>query len=577
MNLFTETTSFWGWFGTVIRNFLRIRPWTTLAIILMASASRVFYVLAFFMPLKVILLAGSPGVPRYFQFFITPEQKTAWIVGFTLGAIACYILTMILDALVDRLALAGSAQVLRQAQVIPLLNNQQAVVQGYYAKFCGICADSTFVTAGLLVGLLINTQLFIFVVGIMVFFYVFTAFFARSYDQLEPRPLAAYIRDNLLNYLKVLASLVFLSSFIVLLIPLLLSEDANILAAILSIIILRQLAGSLVAIVKDTVTLAGARHRIDALVFKDIQLQEKEAPEEVVFRELFNKRNRNQRAEHELGRVMALPAKPDVTWLDPVIPGVSYFAITVAGEQAAEKRHYRMDVYSPKHLQKLEHEAFLFSHVSRSGLHAPKLITQYFAGSFQCQICEAGSGERPTGADWGALQKTLIGRRWGHSPPPGLVAAYCSSSPLLPQRLDENLVSSMQVAVDTEAEADNLGRLLEKLPVIREKLEKLPLYIYNPDLQPHQIMLAGDGEPLVMTWCRWSLEPLGAGIPINLKEVDLAEILDTVRATRNDVSAELAPADILFAAGCQELERMIRGRRYKAALQQAAKILTGMA
>jgi len=572
MNLLKETASFWTWFYQVIRTFLLVSPWTTLLVILMAAFSRITSLLAFFLPLKVLLLAGSPGVPRYFQFFIEPDQKMGWIIGLIFGAIACYITTIILERLTERFSLAGSEQVLKQARVIPVLTNQQEVAQNYYTKFCQIASDTLFMVVGLLVGLLLNFWVFVFFIGLVAVLFLLTLFLARDVDHVQPARAGVYIRDNLKGYVKVLASVVFLSSFIVLLLPFLLTEYSNILVAILSFLIIRQVLKSQTSIAKEAVSLSEARHEINALIFPDEQFTEKESLEDKAFAQIFYKSSRQRLVEQELGRTMSLFGPLDVVWKDPVIPGIYTFGITVQSNPENNERHFLHQVFPFKQFQKLEHENFLFKHISRSRLKAPRVVTVFFAGPFQCRIIESGHHEHIPASKWPKLQKTLIQHVWSCQPSIELVHAYRSSTLLLHQRLSDNFCLQMQFAVDNDAEKEKLTRFMDNLPLIRERLHKMPLHIHNPDLDRNNVFLAQDNEVLIMTWCRWALEPMGAGMPSSLKENDLAQIIENIGSSRNDVSEDFCLEDVLLASRCHQLEKIIKNKRYKAALVLVDKI-----
>src|SRR5690606_9456503 len=99
MNLFRQTADFLSWFCRIIGRFVRVKRATTLTVVAAAVLSRVTNMLAFLLPLKIVLLAGSDGVPRYFQVIGSIDQKGPWILGLSIGAIACYAATLLLDAL----------------------------------------------------------------------------------------------------------------------------------------------------------------------------------------------------------------------------------------------------------------------------------------------------------------------------------------------------------------------------------------------------------------------------------------------------------------------------------------------
>lgn len=574
MNLFKETRKFLAWFFQVIGTFLRIRPWTTLGIVLMSAGSRVTSVVATLIPLKVILLAGSSGVPSYFRFFIGPGQKEIWIIILALGAVACYFFSVALDAMAARLSEKGSQHVLQEAEAIPLLNNQQDAARDYYSKFCRVLSDATFVLTAVIAGLFLNFWLFVFLTALIFAAFAFSALPARTIDQIPPGKMAAYIRDDLNNYTKILSTTLFLASFLFLLALFFLSESPNIIGAILSIIILRQMLGAQTQAVKDSVSLGKSRHEINALVFRDVQFKPRKNPIEKVHRELFNKETRQKIAEKELSDKMPLSAPPEVQWVDPAIPGLDIFAITARRNDPEEKIHLLQQVFAPKQYRKIEHELFLFQYVPRKELLAPDLISVFFAGPFQCQICSYGAGKPPDEEQWQEAEFELTRQIWSCRPPPELVRLYSASAPLLYHRLNRELISHLEIAVDTRDEQEKLELFRQNLAEIRKMLRSIPLYVYNPDFNRKNAVRGHADDFLVISWSRWTLEPLGAGLPKHLREKELEALLENVQSTRKDIPQNLSARDLTTAAMCFDLEGMIRKKKYKASLGMMDKIST---
>lgn len=566
MNLFKETSSFLAWFRQVMRTFLHVRPATTTSVVLMTVASRVSYVLATFIPLKVVLLAGYSGVPRYFRFFIDPEHKSVWIVVLASGAIAFYILSVVLNNLTERFSQTGSEQVLRRANVAPSSSNQQALAQNYYSRFCRISADTIFVAAWTLIGLLINFRVFLFVIGIMLVLFCVSAYMVRTLDEIEPAPAAVYIRYNLNNYVKILSSFVFLSSFVVLLIFFLFSDYSNVLAAILSIIVIRQTQSAITSTVRDSVRLASEKDKVNALVFRDKQLTQKEISGDRSYRFLFDRKARKELVERELSRIADLAGTPRVEWVDPLVPGVTCFDVSFKEEPSGEERHLRKYVFPPRQLQKLEHESFLFDHIQRDRLKAPKVVAQFLTGPFKCRLCEAGTGRPVPVSDWDNVRMELLKTAWSCRPPSALVNAYRASAPPLENSMNGDLMSSLQLAADTEEDRESLEDYVQYLDVIKARLKSVPLHIRNPDITPENVLISKENDFLVMTWTRWTLEPVGVGMPPGLKDGDLVEIMNRVRQTRKDVPESLVPNDFLFAALCREVDKHSRNKRYRQAL-----------
>ncbi len=137
MNLFHQTVSFIKWFSRVMAAFFRARPITTFFVIGAEASAAMTRILSLLLPLKVILLAGSTSVPRYFPF-IDQASKNLWIMALSVLAVAFYFLTLMLDAMVSRMSGDAGREILYKANELNILTNQEQTVKGYYAAFCEI-------------------------------------------------------------------------------------------------------------------------------------------------------------------------------------------------------------------------------------------------------------------------------------------------------------------------------------------------------------------------------------------------------------------------------------------------------
>jgi hypothetical protein len=571
MNLFHETTSFSAWLAEVIGTFLIARPATTLVVISVSSVARVMKLLNFFLPLKVILLAASDGVPSYFPF-IDPVHKLEWIVGLSISTFVWYGITLGLEALANRLSQDASSKVMQGAKEMIVLDNQGPVVQSCYTRVCQVCSNLLFVILGSAVMALLNLWLFLLVAGLSAIQFLLTSWVVGRGDEINPGPLKLYVTENLGNYLRILLSVNFLLGFVVILIPFL-AGGGNILVAILSILVLRQVLDSLVAITNEAVRLAKDKHRITPLVFRGVPLEMPEHQGSRSLRHLFLKANRQDRSGHVLSRAIDLSGDVDVRWSDSDIPSVNTMVIIARGSRETDKRYFQQQIFPPKALRQLENEEFLFRHIPRSRLKAPEILAHFKEGPFECQICDYGLGQVVPADQWRPWKQKLLNNAWGCQPTLALIAAYSAARPLMHHRLSNTLIDRLIVAVDSDEEAGTLSRFRDVLPAIHTRLQSLPLYVYNPDLSHRNTVIAGDDEVLAMTWGRWSLEPLGGG-PNDLGQEDqLVALLPLLRTLRTDLPATLMAEDIRLSGHCRDLEVQIGKQQYKAALHSVEQIL----
>lgn len=575
MNLLSSQAVFWPWFIKVLVTFLKARPLATAVIILTTLLERVTNLLSVLLPLKVILLAGSEGVPRYFAFFIDTTNKEIWIAILSFATVGMFIATSLLDTISRRISQWVSGEVLESANEISVIADQEQKASSYYSRFCSIVSYSIFFILSLVVLWFINLYLFLFLLLLIFSEIVFTAIAVLGNDDINPGRLKGFIINKLSNYLGTLKIINFLLGFFVILYPYFVGVDYNILFAIVSMILLRQSLNMLSSLVSDAVLLSKARHRVNTLVFRGYQLENKERPLSVALRDIFpNHRRERMVAEHIDAEKKSKNAEIKSLWVDSLVPSAKTFIVTFSDESVGSFKNFQQQVFPPNSVSRLNNESFLFEHVSRLRLKAPEVITRFSEGPFECILYHAGIGEAISGSEWRKCEFELLKDILSCQPPKSLVEAYSMSHPMLYNKIKDEFVSRVEVAIDTEAEAEVLAKFKSVVADLIRYLSKLPVYIYNPDIRPGNVIKeANDGGFLVMTWTRWQILPLGAAISSRYKPQQLEEALLAVRENRRDVADTFSVEDMSCANLCYELERAIRTERYKAALDIMHQLL----
>ena len=174
MRLFRETGTFIAWYGAVLGTLVRARPLTTVALVLYSVGSKIANMMARLLPLKVILLAGSDGVPSYFRPFLSPEQKTLGLIVLVVATVICYIADPVLDALANKLAESGSRRVVENANDIVLTEHRQKA-QSTYIDVAGMTAELLFALVFFSVIMRSNPPLFLLLIVFFAIMFAATA------------------------------------------------------------------------------------------------------------------------------------------------------------------------------------------------------------------------------------------------------------------------------------------------------------------------------------------------------------------------------------------------------------------
>lgn len=572
MRLWRDTRAAVTWYLRVMKTFLQAHPLVTVTSTVLFTLSEFMNLLAFFLPLKVLILAGSTGVPWYFAGFIAPEDKAAWVIGLAAAAVVAYFLTLVLQSVSDRLADRGGVKVLAMASEIGGTQRQRDKASSYYSRLCEIASGLFF--SIMVFGVLgfLNLPLVLTLLGLSVLQFFATMVVLGNDAHVEPSRLQELVLERTAELTKFFSSLTFLVCFVVLLVPFVTGQQANVIVAILSVLIIRFGLQRSAASVQYLVSMYRARHLIDPLVFRDRKIERPDLPADQALHVLFEKQARDERAAGEALGTHPGATEVSSTWIDPAVPGVYRFEISGLDRTSGAAFKLLKLSFARHRAEWPEHEEILFNFISRSALAAPPLVSSFTQGGLPCQILEVTGWEAVDGADWPDLEFEIFKRIWSLNLPQELVAAYRTSHQILRDRLTTQAVRKALIAMDTHEERDLLDEFCDRLPDVLARIDEVPLFPVNPDINRHGVLRNGD-EFRILSWFRWSLEPNGFLMPRKSSDEDLEMLLEPVRAQRSNHGADLTVPHLRLVASCKALDGMLMRMAYKQALGECRKIL----
>ncbi|MBB5022845.1 hypothetical protein [Desulfurispira natronophila] len=564
MNLYKEAITFSTWFAKINLKLLYMCPFITTSVIVAAVLSRITRLMAFFLPLKVIILAGSDRVPRYFQFFIEQEDKPQWIIIFTVGAIVSYIAYLLLDALSNHLSHIGGNKVASSANAMTVIANQETAARSYYERANQTVADTLFFTLGMLLIAFVNTTLFLYIITLLLAMFIISIYLTSNSIAALKR-LKSFVIEKTSSYVTILSSIIFLTGFLVILWPYLHGEGPNLLLSLLSLIVMKRSLSAADSAVVEAKKFTLAKTNINALIFRGHKIARRERIVEKAVQELFHKEARSEMAAEQLK--VSDSQNIQSLWTDSPLPGVSLLHIKHTENEITT--NYLQQIFHPRHKQMPEREAFLFSHIKRKQLHAPELVAGFQVDKYPCQITHFGNATPISGHSWqGTLWNILISH-WQLTPPKKLIKSYRLSYKLMHERLTPELVNKVRIAADNANENLAIDRFLADIPKISNIVQSIPLYIHNRDIQPGSVVMTADAtQPLITVWGRWSLEPVGARLPRNYTNEELTFAAELLSKSRLDADKGTIKADhLLLVNNIRNMELEVSRLKYRSALE----------
>ena len=129
------------------------------------------------------------------------------------------------------------------------------------------------------------------------------------------------------------------------------------------------------------------------------------------------------------------------------------------------------------------------------------------------------------------------------------------------------------MAIASDEQRVMLDSLMESLTCLVAKLQALPLVLHQPDLSQDTLWVTDNTSVLALNWGRWSLEPLGAGWPEGVTELQQLESAIIKAGESRPALRKVAIEDAELSALAFALERECNRQRYVQALDLLPRLM----
>lgn len=583
MYLIKKITGFLSWLRSATMILMSVSTATTTKLVLAIIGGQISSVLSVLLPLKVILLVGSDGVPVYFSFFITPQTKSYWVAILAIATIALFGLAQYLEQVVNRNATKGAQYLRNSANQAPIGANEDELATTTYQRVTDTCAKITFSALSLVVGLLILPHLFIATIVIILFQ---LGLISRSIDPSSQGAVGRsgrYLREETNHAVKLLKTINFFSVFILLLLSFLFLPNVNRLAALASIIISRQLFNGLGDFALNATKLAGDRERIDALLFRESRFAGTSASRGAALSAYFSAPKRLNRVKQltdvrsgaqshqDFGHLCSLDRVTESLWIDPGGYCWAIFDLYGPGGTLDGNRLFREYVYDGN-LRGLEQHDFLLQYLDCEALRCLRPVGQYTDGAFIGRIVEYGDLRPVAGRSWTLARQALLSHLWNLPIPDSLFSSFVAVHLQLHERIDDAFLDDLRLAADEDWAWSAYQRFGHMIPDMRDRVSRLPVFLLNYRLTPGNVLTTSSDEARLVAWNYWGLEPIGAGFQPGLDGASLLVTAAEAAFVRGS-SYRCSLNDVFCSALLYRSAECLRQRRPKQALELLSRFL----
>lgn len=500
-------TDFMGWSASLLGKVFHVVPLYTTLIVTFSIASQLLLLLAFFLPLKVVILIGSEGVPWYFPSYLSVYGKEQLIFVLAAAAIVFYAFYMLSEKLVFFLSENGAQSLLSKSDKLVIFANQDEMARQFFQRYTGIISAFIFSFLAFLGIAFIDTLLALSLLVFSLAMFVSLVFLSERSEGLQ-----SYIFQRRSNFFNSCASIAFLVSFGFIVISFLFVENKGVFVAIVSLLLSRQLFQRVSQGVVESISLSTQREQINSLFFYSHSYTGNHLSAHLPqFWEVVGERRRSELAEFVLTDFLSCKnAAFNFRWRETGTLGVVAYEVEVlpAGHEVLDI--YLIKIFDSSRTAFALHEQKLMSSFPAGCLPAYEFAGGKIFEGYHCHLFIYKDSQAITLLEQNLCSCQLLIDLWSIVPPKFLVNMFYRSRPTLSDRLKPQVFERLLLAADSDFEKQMVLKVIEILPELKSIVGALPLSVYNSDLNVSSL-LRSESRVYALHWGAWTLEPIGAG------------------------------------------------------------------
>ncbi len=558
------------WSLSVSRKLFLVVPVDTLAVVLASLVSSTSLVLAFLLPLKILMILGARRIPAFFPESLRALGVEQLAIALGVGAVTFYALYLAAARLADIHAERGARRLLERSKKLPFIANHEAFGKQRYQMLARTLANVVFSCLALVVLFLIYPSVAV-VVLILLATASITGMTAIKVSAASKR----WMETNVHRLVELTMTAIFLLTFGYILLDVIADNDRNLIVSLVGLILSRILLQRARTTVITMVLLNRERHAINAMFFVGHKFTPRTSKPEQDFWRLLRKARRDEFLVDILNGIGDRPVRRvDSLWLQVGIPNVAALKINAYGEEGRIDQKFFVKLFGQSSQRLAANELSLLENPGVEGLPVPRLLAAVNIEKFTCMIFgELSDEEFDEPRDLLDATRFVRMRSWQAEPPQELIDRVRRSVPLLADRLNAESIGRLSLAADSRGDREILARFKSTRAELTTRIRSLPLHVHNARLTPDTMRQQDDGQAVVIDWSFWSLEPIGAGWSV--AEIDMEE-LESYLERASKESERVAACDIedvRLAARVFAFERLCTAQRYCSALESLPDLL----
>ena len=553
------------WLVSLVKKFFRVVPVSTITSVISSNVAQVSLILAFFLPLKVILLLGSNAIPTYFPAFLKRFPLNELVIVLSIASAVFYCSFLLFERLVVQCNDRGVNNLLKNNNQLLLSDSRRNLAIFAYRRTVSILSSASFAVLGVLSVSLLYPKL---VPAITIF--VASIFFITLVASMHNKRVWTVLKPKVRGYCSIVSALGFLFVFAIIVNDFLAGRGTHVFPAVISLLLVRQLFNKLASAVVHFIGVCERSRSIETLFFSS----------SVVNGEVLINDHDEFWSEFSVEKIVAFAKDLDLEkkyagidfsnprWVQTGVRDCVLVGFDVSST-LIDKNDFEVliKIFGSNRADQAMIERQIFVDGASQNLPAPAYHSGNKMGKYYCNVFTWRPGSTLNRKEFKkniyhifACQMMVNADQW---PENRKTRRY----PALQNRISENMLSRLSLAAKTRNMSDELEIFKSSLPRFTSLLSGLPLQLVNGHISYNTVYEMIDGSYNFIHWGDWKLEPVGASWPIaGIGSQKLEEYFSVILKKRECLKMSDLPK-VKLAALASRFEKLCESNRLNEALK----------
>jgi len=544
------------WYTYIIKKFIQQKKQCTTFIIFSSILLQVLQLASFIVPLKMLFHLTSTKAFSYSLGGVIVDTKSELSVIMILVLAVLLTLMIMIEKVSYKLKYKCSQDIWKNSKKLHVYHNQEQMATNIYTQMTNGMSGFVF-TLVVLCGLLYlykDLALVLFTYWLLSFWFI-TQFLSRG------KKFQKKLETELNKVVATVSLIGFLTIFIYIVLDFLSSNPSTTIShAVIALILVRHVSGSVSQFIMSIKNLFNQRVQIETIFFQEHQSLLTHSHKDT-FLNLIEEKEYTEWIPSILKEILDDDFKcVTYEWYELAIANeIAFRTVIQKNDEEKTQVAYLLKVFNKNFHAKAVNEATLYAECKMDDI-SPRFVGASIVEDFQCHVFEFDGYTQITQQDFPLKRLEILEKINQFSISDDFIMQYRQTNKLVYERFTPEILSYVgSIAQGDEKEL--IHWFENNFEKITEELNKLPLRLVTPTITGNTLLETQQKELQIVSFNNWSIEPLGFGF-MSIPEKELLKKITTEEEYRK----------ALMVHYLRVCEQSYNANKFNAVLQNIAAI-----